>query len=80
MKLSGSAPVIAKLERTLSNVLHNKGNGSNSSMIAALELTAAAATGGLAIYLIETPFNTFENRAVPNQAALVRSGSALFAF
>ena len=41
-------------------------------MITALELTAVAA-------ITMTPFNTFENRADPNQAALVRSGSTLFA-
>ena len=36
----------------------------------------------LAVYLIETPFNTFENRADPDQAILVRaawSGFSLFA-
>ena len=37
----------------------------------------------LNLYLIETPYNMFANRADPNQAALVRaawSGSALFAY
>ena len=35
------------------------------------------------LYLIETPFSTFANRADPDQAALVRaawSGSTLFAY
>ena len=35
------------------------------------------------LYLTEMPFNTFANRANPNQAALVRaawSGSTLFAY
>ena len=38
--------------------------------------------GTLTVYLIETPFNTFANRADYKQAALVRavwSGSTLFA-
>ena len=37
----------------------------------------------LTIYLIETPFNTFANRADPDQADLVRvawSGSTLLAY
>ena len=37
----------------------------------------------ITLYLIETPFNTFANRADPVQAALVRaawSGSSLFAY
>ena len=37
----------------------------------------------LTLYLIETPFNAFENRADPDQAALVRAarlGSTLFAY
>ena len=37
----------------------------------------------LTLYLIETPFNAFANRAGPDQAALVRttwSGSTLFAY
>ena len=37
--------------------------------------------GSFTIYLIETPFNTFTNRADPGQTALVGaawSGSALF--
>ena len=36
----------------------------------------------LNLYLIETPFNTFENRADPDQAGIARaasSGSTLFA-
>ena len=28
---------------------------------------------GLTLYLIETPFNTFANRADPDQAALIRA-------
>ena len=32
----------------------------------------------LTLYLIETPFYTFANRADQDQAALVRSGSSLF--
>ena len=37
----------------------------------------------LTLYLIEIPFNTFANRADPDQAALVRaawSGSTLFGY
>ena len=37
----------------------------------------------LTLYLIETPFNAFSNKADPDQAALVRaawSGSTLFAY
>ena len=34
----------------------------------------------LTLYLIETPFNAFANRADTDQAALVRAGSTLFAF
>ena len=39
--------------------------------------------GCLILYLIEVPFDTFANRADPDQAALVRpvcSGSSLFAY
>ena len=31
-------------------------------------------------YLIETPFETFANRADPDQGDLVRSGSTLFVY
>ena len=37
----------------------------------------------ITLYLIETPFNTFANRAAPDQAALTTaawSGSTLFAY
>ena len=34
----------------------------------------------LTLYLIETPFNSFANRVDPDQAALLRSGSTLFAY
>ena len=34
----------------------------------------------LTLYLIEMPFNTFANRSDQYQAALVRSGSTLFAY
>ena len=34
----------------------------------------------LTLYLIERPFKAFANRADPDQAALVRSGSTLFAY
>ena len=34
----------------------------------------------LTLYFKERPFNTFANRADPDQAALVRSGSTLFTY
>ena len=46
-------------------------------------LTKLCVMGTLTLKLIKMPFNTFANRADPDQAALVRtalSGSTLFAY
>ena len=43
-----------------------------------MELITYAKSHSLTHYLIETPFNTFANRADPDQAALV--SSCLFAY
>ena len=39
-----------------------------------------ASAGTLTLYLIETPFNTFANRADPDQAALVDDSVCLWQY